>query len=422
MRKFDNLNLKIFTDNVEQEAIDQILRLMSIPVFNDSKVRIMPDVHAGAGCVIGFTANLGDKVIPNIVGVDISCGITVSKLSTNIIDFSKLDRTICEFIPSGREIREGNSFDIVSNTPKYKEIYIKSKELIQEMNCFRELKEHKRLYKSIGTLGGGNHFIEIDKSDKDESIYLVIHTGSRNLGKQVCDIYQLLAFKNLQGWDKLMEEQEKMIKEYKESGRKSELQEAIRNLHNSFKCRGGDIPRDLSYLEGKYRDSYLHDMKLCQEWSRLNKELISDIILDELGISCTERFETKHNYIDFESNITRKGAVDASKGVKLIIPINMRDGSLICIGKGNEDWNNSAPHGAGRIMSRSEAFKTLNIDDYINSMSGIHTISVGESTLDEAPMVYKPMNEIIGNISDTVDIIDIIKPIYNYKGSDQIKK
>lgn len=393
-------NLKIFTKNIEEEAIKQIDELLEQEPFKDCKVRIMPDVHAGKGCVIGFTADLGNKVIPNIVGVDIGCGMLCVELGNIELNLEKLDNIINEHIPAGRNIREQKLIDF---------------EKINELYCLRQLKESKKFNRAIGTLGGGNHFIEIDIDDEDNK-YLVIHTGSRNLGKQVADYYQNLAIELCSGKEELFKKKEKIIKEYKEQGRKSEIQQTLKDLEKEYKNNNPDLPKDLCYLEGKNREMYLHDMRICQEYASLNRCYIARTILLNMGMQIYQKhFETIHNYISFEDNIVRKGAISAQKGEKVLIPINMRDGSIIAIGKGNEDWNNSAPHGAGRIMSRMKAKETFKLDDFKESMKGIYTTSVVEETIDEAPFVYKPMQEIIDNIQDTVEIKKIIKPIYNFK-------
>ena len=417
----DNHDAKIFTDDIEVSATEQIKELLSIDVFSKCKIRIMPDVHAGAGCVIGFTGDLGDKVIPNIVGVDIGCGIYVRPfVCVKDIDWHGLNGFILHNIPSGRNHRNG---DYATLPDKYMDGYREAKEIVKALRCNRELKDNKRLYKSIGTLGGGNHFIEVDR-DEAGMHYLVVHTGSRNLGKQVAQIYQKLAIKCQSGWAELMEVQERMIAKYKAEGRKAELQEAIRQLHCSFKTKKPAVPQELSYLEGRYRDDYLNDMRLCQRWAKMNRNLIANLIMDYfISKGYVElkqndlAFESVHNYIG-DDNIIRKGAIAAYEGEKCIIPLNMRDGSLICIGKGNADWNNSAPHGAGRIMSRSQAFKSISMDDYRASMQGIYSESLSEDTKDESPMVYKPKDEIIGNIRDTVSIVNVIKPIYNFKAAE----
>ena len=396
------MDLKIFTDNIEDKAKEQINELLQQEPFKDCKVRIMPDVHAGKGCVIGFTANLGDKVIPNLVGVDIGCGMLCVNLGKEKIDLERFDNVVKQSIPSGRNIRE-HKIDELDD--------------ILNLFCYRELKEQRKFNRALGTLGGGNHFIELDKDDEG-NVYLVIHTGSRNLGKQVAEYYQSLAIELCSGKEKMLEEKERIIKEYKEQGRKEEIQGAIKELYQRYKDNTPNLPKDLCYLTGKYRDMYLHDMEICQRYASLNRKNIALEILRKYVILAEEQFETIHNYINFEDNIIRKGSIRANKGEKVIIPINMRDGSIIAIGKGNEDWNNSAPHGAGRIMSRLKAKELINLDDFKKSMEGVYSTSVTENTLDEAPFVYKPMQEIIDNIKDTVDIVKIIKPIYNFKAQD----
>ena len=403
-------DLKIFTNNIEQEAINQINLLLEQEPFKNCKVRIMPDVHAGKGCVIGFTADLGDKVIPNIVGVDIGCGMLCVELGNIDIDLKLLDNIINKYIPAGRNIREQKLIDF---------------EKINNLYCLRELKETKKFNRAIGTLGGGNHFIEIDV-DNEGNKYLVIHTGSRNLGKQVADYYQDLAIQLCSGKKEMFKRKEEIIKTYKEQGRKSEIQKALKELEIEYKQNKPDLPNELCYLEGKYREMYLHDMRICQEYASLNRlKIAKEILMYYFQLTyipeidyppiMNNRFETIHNYISFEDNIVRKGAISAKKGEKVLIPINMRDGSIIAIGKGNEDWNNSGPHGAGRIMSRHKAKETFNLEEFKESMKDIYSTSVVEETIDEAPFVYKPMQEIIENIKDTVEIEKIIKPIYNFK-------
>lgn len=419
-------NLKIFTNDIEQEAIDQINLLLEQEPFKDCKIRIMPDVHAGKGCVIGFTADLGDKVIPNIVGVDIGCGMLCVELGKIELDLEKLDKVINENIPAGRNIREQKLVDFTQ---------------INDLYCLRELKETKKFNRAIGTLGGGNHFIEVDV-DEEGNKYLVIHTGSRNLGKQVADYYQNLAIELCSGKEEMFKRKEEIIKTYKEQGRKSEIQKALKELEAEYKHNKPNLPNELCYLEGKYREMYLHDMEICQRYASINRIEIAQKILQEMfpnplykenietidlgyryntmviqnkiGIDF-KAFETIHNYISFEDNIVRKGAIRANKGERVIIPINMRDGSIIAVGKGNEDWNNSAPHGAGRLMSRHKAKEMFNLEEFKKSMADIYSTSVVEETIDEAPFVYKPMQEIINNIKDTVEIEKIIKPIYNFK-------
>ena len=343
--------------------------------------------------MIGFTGDLGDKVIPNIVGVDIGCGILVQPFrAKKELQFHWLNEFITENIPVGRNVRDKNFAQLKH---QYMEDYSRSKYLVKELGCYRELKDSKRVISGIGSLGGGNHFIEVD-TDADGMSYLVVHTGSRNLGKQVADIYQKLALKNMSGWDRLLEEQNRMQKP--------------------------SIPQDLCWLEGVHRDNYLHDMRLCQEWAVINRRMIVAMIMEHLRSydaveEAGEAFESVHNYIS-DDNLIRKGAISAEKGQKCIIPLNMRDGSLICLGKGNPDWNCSAPHGAGRIMSRSEAFRQLSMEDFRTSMSGIYSETVTESTIDESPMVYKPKEEIMANITDTVDVVNVIRPVFNFKAAE----
>ena len=395
-------DLKIFTENIEPEALNQIYTLLKQPAFENCKVRIMPDVHAGAGCVIGFTADLGDKVIPNIVGVDIGCGMLTIELGNVDIDFEELDKAIRKRIPSGRNIHDGKK--------------VKFDDL-KDLYCYRELKDTKRFEKSIGTLGGGNHFIELDVDEEDNK-FLIIHSGSRNLGKQVADYYQNLAIEIMQGKDKLYEMQEKLIAEYKKQGKKNEIEKAIKELHRKFNPNPLGIPKELCYLTGEYRERYLHDMQICQRFAVKNRDEMGKAILNEMNLSSLGQFETIHNYIELSSNMVSKGAISAKENEKVLIPINMRDGCIIGIGKGNTDWNCSAPHGAGRIMSRSKAKETVSLDEFKESMKGIYTTSVNQSTIDESPMVYKPIDEIVENIKDTVDILKIIKPVYNYKASE----
>lgn len=403
-------DLKIFTENIEKGAIEQINLLLEQDPFKNCKVRIMPDVHAGKGCVIGFTADLDNKVIPNIVGVDIGCGMLCVELGRIDLDLKKLDEVINNCIPAGRNIREHKLLDF---------------EPINELYCLRELKEAKKFNRAIGTLGGGNHFIEIDVDD-EENKYLVIHTGSRNLGKQVADYYQNLAIELCSGKEEMYQKKEEIIKTYKEQGRKAEIQKALKKLEAEYRQNKPNLPNELCYLEGKYREMYLHDMKICQKYASLNRlHIAKEILMNYFQLTYVPeieyppimnyRFETIHNYISFEDNIVRKGAISAKKGEKVLIPINMRDGSIIATGKGNKDWNESAPHGAGRIMSRNKAKETFKLEEFKESMKGIYTTSVVEETIDEAPFVYKPMQEIIDNIQDTVEVVKIIKPIYNFK-------
>ena len=395
---------KIFTENIEPSAMEQIKSLLGEDAFKGCKVRIMPDVHAGASCVIGFTANLGDKVIPNLVGVDIGCGMRVYKFNKEVnIDLETFDKVVRLVVPAGNNVFKNSNWTIEN--------------FLKELHCYSRLRNLPRLMSSIGTLGGGNHFIELDKDDEGNT-YLVIHSGSRNLGKQVCDIYQDMAYHYCFDVDK--QQIQNTIDALKREGRQTEIERELKKLLPSPRV----LHKDMAYLEGELRDNYLHDMELCQRFAEWNRHTIAVNIMNVyktiLGshLHVTDCFETIHNYIDFRSGIIRKGAISCNKGERVIIPMNMRDGSLICVGKGNEDWNYSAPHGAGRIMSRKQARKTLRVEDFKQSMEGIYTSTVNENTIDEAPMVYKPMEEIIRNIEPTAAIETIIKPIYNFKAEE----
>lgn len=395
-------DLKIFSDDIEESALEQIETLVSLDAFKDSKVRIMPDVHAGKGCVIGFTADLGDKVIPNIVGVDIGCGMLTVELGDIDVDFEKLQETIEEKVPCGKNVHAGR----IVRFPE-----------LQELHCYRDLKDAKRLERSIGTLGGGNHFIEIDKGD-DGVKYLVIHSGSRNLGKQVAEHYQHLAIELMEGKGELYRAQEELIARYKAEGRRSEIQNAIKELHKEYKAKELNIPSELAYLTDEWRERYLHDMGICQRFAVENRKQMAFAILQGMGWDMCGWFETIHNYIDLETNIVRKGAISANEGELVLIPINMRDGCIIGVGKGNEDWNCSAPHGAGRVMSRKVANERVSLDEFEESMQGIWSHSVNEMTKDESPMAYRSIDKIIDKLDDTVEIKRIIKPIYNFKATE----
>ena len=389
---------KVFTDVIEQEAIAQIMLLLNQEFTKDSKVRMMPDVHAGTGCTVGTTMTITDKVVPNLVGVDIGCGMLTIKLNDTNIDFAKLDAVIRKYVPSGCNIHE-------------KPLVKQAKNSLSNLRCYSQIDE-KRAIHSLGSLGGGNHFIEIDK-DKDNNHYLIIHTGSRHLGLEVAKYYQRIAYDtcNHAGKDDVAN----LIESYKKQGRQREIEQAIITLKNTKRT---NIPKDLCYLTGSEMNDYLHDIIIIQDFATENRELIAKQIIEYMNFDVAETFCTIHNYIDVDSMILRKGSISAKLGEKVLIPMNMRDGSLICIGKGNDDWNQSAPHGAGRLMSRGAAKANINLDDYKESMKDIWTTSVNEATIDESPMVYKPMESIIENIIDTVDIVDIIKPVYNFKASD----
>ena len=417
MKQIQGYDVKIFTDNIEDTALKQIKELLSIDVFSDKKIRIMPDVHAGAGCVIGFTGDLGDKVIPNIVGVDIGCGMRILNLGKlSGIDFHAFHEHICGNVPSGMRVREDKrGFKPLVGVEM--DIYREAKQLVTELYCYREIKDSGRINKSIGSLGGGNHFIELDKDD-ESNVYLVIHTGSRNLGKQVADIYQAKAVRHLtDGAEEFEETIKRTIAEYKSAGRRSELQSVIKKLRKEHQDAEPNLPAALCYVEGEGREHYLHDMRLCQRWAMLNRKLISLLLMRFFpDVEVKEEFESVHNYIS-DDNIIRKGSISAAKGERCIIPLNMRDGSLLCTGKGNPDWNFSAPHGAGRVLSRTQAYAKITMEEFSASMKGIYSESVNDFTRDESPMVYKPAEEIIANIGDTVTIDTIVRPIFNFKAS-----
>ena len=393
---------KIFTDNIEPEAVAQIISLCNQRAFEGSKIRIMPDVHAGKGCTIGTTMTIVDKVIPNLVGVDIGCGMHVADLGIyeGDIDLAEVDDIIRQYVPAGFSVR-GKAHRFERNVD------------IESMCCYGKIKgSENRILLSVGTLGGGNHFIEIDK-DENGRLFLVVHTGSRNLGVAVATYYQNEAWRRLSAkFGK--EARDEIITRLKEEGRQSEISAELKNL--TATC---GVQKEFAYCEGSLFSEYMHDMKIVQEYASWNRRAIVDEILGYLDITAVDVFETIHNYIDIENRILRKGSVSAQKGEKLIIPMNMRDGSLICIGKGNPDWNFSAPHGAGRLMSRSRAKDEISLEDFKESMKGIYTSSVGFGTIDESPMAYKPMESIVSNIGDTVDIIGIIKPVYNFKAGEE---
>lgn len=383
---------------VEDEAIEQIRRMCDHAFTEGSQIRIMPDVHSGKGCTIGTTMTIKDKAVPNIVGVDIGCGMLTINVGKGDIDFEKLDEA-AHYIPSGMNVWEGR----------------KEKFDLEALRCYRELKNTKWLAKSLGTLGGGNHFIEVDEAT-DGTKYLIIHTGSRNLGKQVAEIYQQLAVDLNKGKETYFQQREEIIRTYKEQGRRNEIQAALDEI--AWVKRKATIPEDLCHLYGSFFEDYLHDVEICQRFAKRNREMIAEIILEKTGLTGTDAFHTIHNYIDTDEMILRKGAIAAHKGEKVLIPINMRDGSVLAIGKGNPEWNYSAPHGAGRVMSRTKAKNTLTMDEYIKTMSGIYTTSVNEDTLDEAPMAYKRLEDIIDVIKESVEVIDVMKPIYNFKASE----
>ncbi len=387
---------------IEDDAIEQIRRMCDYALTQDSQIRIMPDVHAGKGCTIGTTMTIVDKACPNIVGVDIGCGMYTVKLENRELDFQRLDAA-CHYIPSGMHVWEGRRerFDLTV------------------LRCYRSLRDSKRLERSLGTLGGGNHFIEVDRA-ADGTCYLVIHSGSRNLGKQVAEIYQQLAIDLHKGKEDYFKKREEIIRTYKAAGRRSEIQDALKEIQKGYGLHELSVPEDICWLYGSYLEDYLHDVEICQEFARRSREGMAEVILDRTGMKALESFHTIHNYIDTQEMILRKGAIAAHAGEKVLIPINMRDGSVLAVGRGNPQWNYSAPHGAGRLMSRTKAKATLDMASYQAAMEGIYTTSVNEKTLDEAPQAYKSLEDIIEVIQESVDILDIMKPVYNFKASDEV--
>ncbi len=389
-----------YTDTLEPTAYEQIESVCNEEAFTNSKIRIMPDVHAGKGCTIGTTMTIVDKVVPNMVGVDIGCGMYTVNLGKVDIDLEKFDEA-AHTIPCGRNVWEGRleRFDLT------------------RLRCHRILKDTKRLERSLGTLGGGNHFIEIDIDEKGNK-YLIIHSGSRNLGTQVAEYYQSVAVDLNCGKEEYFKKREEIIRTYKEQGRRSEIQNTLKQMQKEWEAKEPTMPADLCFLYGSFMEDYLHDVNICQEFARRNREKMAELLLQKTGLVGIDAFQTIHNYIDVNEMILRKGSVSAKNGEKLLIPINMRDGSLICVGKGNSDWNYSAPHGAGRLMSRSAAFERLTMAEYEKEMEGIYTTCINSSTLDESPMAYKNMDEIVANIEPTAEIIAHIKPIYNFKAAE----
>ncbi len=386
---------------IEDEAIAQIRRMCDYALTENSRIRIMPDVHAGKGCTIGTTMTVTDKVCPNIVGVDIGCGMYSVHLAERALDFAKID-ALCHEIPSGMRVWEGR----VERFP------------LDELRCYRSLKDTKRLERSLGTLGGGNHFIEIERAT-DGSHYLIIHSGSRNLGKQVAEIYQRLAIDLHMGKAEYFRQKEALIREYKAAGRRGEIQSALKALQTAYETKEPDAPEELCWLYGSFLEDYLHDVEICQRFARRNREKMAEILLEKAGLTAIDAFHTIHNYIDTKEGILRKGAIAAHAGERVLIPVNMRDGSILAVGKGNPEWNFSAPHGAGRLMSRGKARASLDLQTYRAEMQGIYTTSVNADTLDEAPMAYKSLGDILDVIGETVEVLDVMKPVYNFKASNE---
>lgn len=382
---------KVFTDKLEEKAAGQILELCNQEFVKESIIRIMPDTHAGAGCTIGTTMTIRDKIVPNLVGVDIGCGMFVSILGKTEIDFKRLDEVIRSSIPSG--------FDVRVKPHEYNAFVD-----IQGLRC-KEQVDLKRAVLSIGTLGGGNHFIEMNV-DAAGNLYLVVHSGSRHMGKQIAEYYQNRAVREV-----VKRSNAEIIAELKQQGREQDIQRQIEKERVK-------ISDSLAYVQGQAFEDYIHDMRIAQIFAEFNRKAIAEVLVRKMGFEVKDSFTTIHNYIDMDEMLLRKGAISAKAGERVIIPVNMRDGSIIATGKGNADWNQSAPHGAGRLMSRKQARLKLSLEEFKRSMDGIYTTSVSADTLDEAPSAYKPMEEIIANIQDTVEINRIIKPVYNFKASE----
>ena len=390
---------KVYTEVLEEGAVAQIETLCNQEFVKESKIRIMPDVHAGAGCTIGTTMTITDKVVPNLVGVDIGCGMETIAISNKRLELQKLDKLIYEKIPSGFEVRK---------TPHRFNEQID----LTQIRCIQAI-QLDRAEKSIGTLGGGNHFIELNK-DEEGHLYVVVHSGSRHLGLEVAKYYQEAGYKQLNHNDK--SEMEALIARYKSEGREKEIQNAIKEFKNQVLT---DIPFPLAYVTGSLFEDYIHDMRIVQQFAELNRKAMINEIVKGMKLDVVEQFTTIHNYIDTDAMILRKGAVSAKEGERLLIPINMKDGSLICAGKGNEEWNSSAPHGAGRLMSRTKAKQSFTVSEFKKQMKDIYTTSVNKDTLDECPMAYKTMDDIVNNIGPTADIVKVIKPLYNFKAGEE---
>ena len=391
---------KCFATTMDDGAREQLQTICDLEAFAGGKIRVMPDVHAGKGCTIGTTVTVTDKIVPAMVGVDIGCGMYTVRLGKIDVDLPAFDRA-AHGIPCGREVWEGRleRFDLT------------------DLRCYRSLKDSKRLERSLGTLGGGNHFIELDRDD-DGEVYMVIHSGSRNLGTQVAEFHQQIAIDLNMGKDDYFQKRDEIIRTYKAEGRRGEIQATLKAMAKEWEASQPTLPRDLCYLWGDYMADYLHDVDICQHFATRNREKMAELLLEATGLCGLDAFHTIHNYVDLDGMILRKGAVSAKAGETLLVPINMRDGSLICRGKGNEDWNCSAPHGAGRLMSRSAAFERLTMEEYEAQMAGIYSTCIVQNTLDESPMAYKSLEEISENITPTAEIVCRIKPIYNFKAAE----
>ena len=390
---------KIFTDVVDQSAISQVIELLNQEFVAGSRIRMMPDIHAGAGCTIGTTMTITDKIVPNLVGVDIGCGMETVRVREDHMEMQRLDKAIRELIPAGFEIRK--------SAHRYAD-----RVDLDSLRCAKHV-DLDRARRSVGSLGGGNHFIEVDQDDQGQ-LYIVVHSGSRHLGLEVAKHYQEAGYKALNKTDEASIQ--KFIDEMKAAGRQREIQKELKHLKAATNT---SVPKALAYVEGSLFDDYIYDMKIVQKFAELNRQAMMDEILKAMKLHPEEQFTTIHNYIDTSAMILRKGAVSAAAGEKLLIPINMRDGSLVCVGRGNEDWNCSAPHGAGRLMSRAQAKESFTVSEFKKQMEGIYTTSVGKDTLDECPMAYKGMQDILDNIGPTADVVSIIKPVYNFKAGDE---
>jgi len=385
---------KIFIDHTEPGLIEQVQRVLDNLISDGQKIRIMPDCHVGSGICIGFTTIITDKVVPYFVGSDIGCGMLVQKLEDKDIDLEKLDNIIHKNVPSGFSLH--NKPHRWANDTR-----------ISELRCKDKLPNINKFPLAVGTLGSGNHFIELNKDDEG-NYYLVIHTGSRNLGKQVADYYQNEAYMQMKSKVNNISE---IIAQLQHLGREQEIESTLKSLPKV------EIDKNLAYCEGKLMEDYLYDMRIAQEYARLNRKAIADTIQCGMKWNILEEFETVHNYIDLDAMILRKGAVSAKKGEILIVPMNMAWGSVIAIGKGNPDWNESCAHGSGRKMSRKKAKESVSMDAYRNSMNGIYTTCVDKSTIDESPMAYKNPEEVLENLKDTIEVVNRIVPVYNFKAS-----
>ena len=390
---------KIFTDVVDSASIAQVQELCNQEFTAQSRIRLMPDIHAGKGCTIGTTMTIADKVVPNLVRVDIGCGMETVRIRESRMELEKLDKLIYSRIPSGFSIRE--------KAHRYLD-----KIDLSQLYCAGHV-DLLRAEKSIGTLGGGNHFIEVDKDDEG-NLYIVVHSGSRHLGVEVASYYQDQGYRVLNRTDEASVKA--FVEQLKAQGRDKEIQKELKKLKNTKRT---SVPRELAYVQGELFEQYIHDMKLVQQFAMLNRQAMMDEILKGMKLHVEEQFTTIHNYIDTDHMILRKGAVSAQAGEKLLIPINMRDGSLICVGKGNADWNFSAPHGAGRLMSRAQAKQSFTVSEFKKQMAQIYTTSVNKTTLDECPMAYKGMDAILDNIGPTAQVVKIIRPIYNFKAGEE---